>query len=85
MGVVSIQAVREELLGRSHLTRLEGNAASSTGDLSGGRRCILAVSTASAEAKEAGVWHLEGRAKRPPWLEGSQWRKSVREVPRSMA
>lgn len=65
------------------MTRLERNAAANTGDLSGGRRCVLAVSTASVKAKEAGMWHLEGRPKRPLWLKGSEQRKSVREVPRS--
>ena len=81
-GVVSIKVVREDLPGKSHLTRLEGNAAASIRD-SGGRRAILAVSTASAKAKEAGMWPREGTPKRPPWLEGSERRKSVREVPRS--
>lgn len=54
------------------MTRLEGNSAANTGDLSGGRRGFLAVSRANAKAKEADMWHLEGAAKRPPWLEGSE-------------
>lgn len=77
MGVVSIPVVREGSLGKSHSTRLEGNAAANTG-IYVGLKGFLAVSRANAKAKEADMWHLEGTAKRPPWLEGSEQRKSER-------